>query len=364
MVARLYGIFQASPIALTVVAWLGAFTSLFAATLAIGQNDIKRVLAYSTVSQLGYMMLALGVGGYAAGLFHSTTHAAFKTLLFLCAGSVIHAIGTNDIRKMGGLGRRMPLTAAACTVGVLAIAGIFPFSGFWSKDEILEAVLRSGHPGLYVAALAGVFLTAFYMARLLFVAFSGAPREKTHAHESPPVMTVPLVILAVLAMGLGVIGLPGPGRSIRTFLQPGAVPAVREALDPSVPLLSSALAVVGLLAAFLLYGRPRVRPEPLRRRAAGLYALLANRYCIDALFLIRTLFLTVSRAIAWFDRAVVDGGVNLVGELSRRSGDVLRRTVTGKVQAYALIVFAGLVLAIALVFLLSRGTILYTGVAR
>ena len=201
MVARLYGIFMASADALRLIASLGAFTAVFAALIALAQDDIKRILAYSTISQLGYMMLALGVGGYAAGVFHLTTHAAFKTLLFLGAGSVIHAVGTNDIWKMGGLGRRMPVTAITFFIAVLAIAGIFPLSGFWSKDEILQAARASGHPELYVPALVTVFLTAFYMARLFFVAFAGESRSESHAHESPVVMTVPLVILGLLCGG-------------------------------------------------------------------------------------------------------------------------------------------------------------------
>ncbi len=366
MVARLYGIFQASADALTVVADLGAFTALFAAALAIGQNDIKRVLAYSTVSQLGTMMLALGAGGYTAGLFHLTTHAAFKTLLFLAAGSIIHAVGTNDLWKMGGLGRRMPLTAAACAAGVLAIAGIFPFSGFWSKDSILEAVRHSGRTGLYIAALLGALLTAFYMARLFFVAFSGAPRGEARAHESPPVMTVPLLILAVAALGLGVIGLPGLRQNIHRFLLPAGGPLPPAEPGLSVPLLSSLLAASGFLGAFLLYGRRGRKPEPLRRRVGGLYNALADRLYIDALyrFLVRRLFLSVSRAIAWFDRAGVDGAVNLVGALSLRSGEALRRTVAGKVQGYALIVFAGLALALAAAYLLTRGAALFAGAAR
>ena len=167
------------------VAYLGAFTAIFAALIAIAQDDIKRVLAYSTISQLGYMMLALGVGGYTAGLFHLTTHAAFKTLLFLGAGSVIHALGTNDIWKMGGLARRMPVTAVTFLVAVLAIAGIFPLSGFWSKDAILEAAQASGHRELFVVALISVFLTGFYMARLFFVVFTGAPRSGSPGTNPP-----------------------------------------------------------------------------------------------------------------------------------------------------------------------------------
>ncbi len=350
MVARLYDIFQASADALRVVAGIGGFTAIFAASIAIAQNDIKRVLAYSTVSQLGYMMLALGVGGYGAGVFHLTTHAAFKTLLFLCAGSVIHALHTNDIRLMGGLGRKMPVTAATFLVAVLAIAGIFPLSGFWSKDEILQAVLAGGTTWLSVVALVTVFLTAFYMARLFFVVFTGPAQGEAHAHEhaheSPKVMTVPLIILAVFAAGLGFAGSPWLARDIHSFLEPAA--ARPQGLDVPLLLFSNGLAVAGILLAFLLYRRGRVAREPLARALGPVHTALANKLWVDELYmlLIRGLFFTVTAAIAWFDRHIVDGMVNLVGAASRGGGEVLRRTVTGRVQGYALIIFCGVLVAL------------------
>jgi NADH-quinone oxidoreductase subunit L len=364
MVARLYGIFQASPDALRVVAGLGAFTAVFAAAIALAQDDIKRILAYSTISQLGYMMLALGVGGSVAGggggggsaaiggvavgtgagLFHLTTHAAFKTLLFLGAGSVIHALGTNDIRRMGGLARKMPVTAVTFAVAVLAIAGIFPLSGFWSKDAILESVRGGGHTVLYLVALGTVFLTAVYMSRLFFLAFTGVPRGTATAHESPAVMTVPLVMLAVLAAGLGFAGVPA-------FLDPLARPA---GLDIGTLLLSNGLAAAGILVAFFAFG-PRRRAQTEPRRPGPVYSLLANKFYIDELylFLIRGLYFTLTAAVAWFDRHVVDGMVNLVGGASRKGGALLRRTLAGKVQGYALIVTAGAL--VALVALLAMG---------
>ena len=355
MVARLYGIFMASADALRLIASLGAFTAVFAALIALAQDDIKRILAYSTISQLGYMMLALGVGGYAAGVFHLTTHAAFKTLLFLGAGSVIHAVGTNDIWKMGGLGRRMPVTAITFFIAVLAIAGIFPLSGFWSKDEILQAARASGHPELYVPALVTVFLTAFYMARLFFVAFAGESRSESHAHESPVVMTVPLVILGLLAAGLGVIGTPLLGQGIHAFLAPAeaGVPGI----DISVVILSSALAVAGILAALLIYGLRVVPHETLQRAGGPVYVALRNKLYIDELYmmLVRGLFFTTTAAFAWFDRHVVDGAVNLVGAASKWGGDLVRRSVTGKVQTYALVVFAGLAAALVVLFFSLAG---------
>ena len=364
MVARLYGIFQGSADALRVVAYLGAFTAIFAALVAIAQDDIKRVLAYSTISQLGYMMLALGVGGYSAGLFHLTTHAAFKTLLFLGAGSVIHALGTNDIWKMGGLARRMPVTAVTFLVAVLAIAGIFPLSGFWSKDAILQAAQASGHRELFVVALISVFLTGFYMARLFFVVFTGAPRSGSPGHESPAVMTVPLLILAALAAGLGFIGAPWLARDIHTFLEPSAARAA--GLDLSLLLGSNGLALLGMLLAFLLYGLRLAKPASLRRAAGPAYTLLSRKFFIDELYmlLVRGLFFTTTTAVAWFDRHVVDGAVNLVGGASKKGGDTLRRTVTGKVQGYALVVFCGVVVALAVLIIVNRGMFLPLGARR
>jgi NADH-quinone oxidoreductase subunit L len=356
MVARLYGIFLTSADALTVIAYLGAFTAIFTAVIALAQNDIKRVLAYSTLSQLGYMMLSLGVGGYGAGMFHLMTHAAFKSLLFLCAGSVIHAVGTNDIWRMGGLGRRMPVTMVTFVIAALALAGVFPFSGFWSKDEILKSVLLSGHQDLYIVSLVTVFLTAFYMSRVFFVAFTGAPRGDVHAHESPRVMTVPLAILSVFALGLGVIALPWLGKDIYTFLsldgleRPGG-------LNISILLQSDILAIAGILAAFLVYRVKLVRPETIRTRAGFLYTIVANKFYIDEFYmlLINGLFLTGTRVVAWFDRHVVDGAVNVAGFLSRRTGDALRLTVTGKVQNYALVIFGGVAAALVVALIVILG---------
>jgi NADH-quinone oxidoreductase subunit L len=353
MVARLYGIFQESADALRVVAGLGAFTAVFAAAIALAQDDIKRILAYSTISQLGYMMLALGVGGYGAGLFHLTTHAAFKTLLFLGAGSVIHAAGTNDIRQMGGLARRMPVTTVTFAVAVLAIAGIFPLSGFWSKDEILEAVRAGGHPVLYMVALGTVFLTAVYMSRLFFMAFTGASRGEG-AHESPAIMTVPLLILAVLAAGLGMLGSPWVGRGIHGLLDPAAP---RPVLNMGILVLSNGLAAAGILLALVLFGGRAGARAAHARKAGPLYSLLANKFYIDELYLllIRALFFSLTTAVAWFDRHIVDGTVNLVGGASKMGGALLRRTLSGKIQGYALIITCGALAALAILLAAGLG---------
>jgi NADH-quinone oxidoreductase subunit L len=358
LVGRLYPIFQASEAASTLIAFLGAFTAAFAAAIALVQKDIKRVLAYSTLSQIGYMMLSLGIGGYTPAFFHLTTHAAFKTFLFMCAGSVIHAVGTNDIWKMGGLARRMPVTAIFFGIGTLAIAGIFPFSGFWSKDEILESILHSGHPGLYAVALVTVFLTAFYMARVFFLVFTGKPRgeQRAHAFESPGIMNVPLVILAALSVALGVIVLPWLPWNFHAFLRVGQQVFSRE-LDVPVMVLSDVIGLGGILAAFLIYVKRVVSPEALRRAAGPLYTLLAKGFYVDELYglLVHGLFLAAARGLAWFDRAVVDGAVNLVGVSARRAGDLIRRTLTGKVQGYALLAFGGLAAALLALLLLGLG---------
>src|SRR4029077_16731602 len=219
-------IFEHSPVALEVVAWIGGATALFAATIGLVQTDIKRVLAYSTVSQLGYMFAAVGVGAYAAGVFHLVTHAFFKALLFLGAGSVIHALsGEQDLRRMGGLARRLPATWYTMLVATVAISGLPPFSGFFSKDEILAGAFFAGKPAIFALGLIGSALTAFYMWRLVFLTFLGRSRVAHgvahHSPESPPVMTIPLVILAILAAAAGVWGLPGEhGSAIGRFLAP------------------------------------------------------------------------------------------------------------------------------------------------
>src|SRR5215471_16368903 len=227
MVARCHKLFEMAPQGLEVVAWVGGITAVFAATIGLVQTDIKRVLAYSTISQLGYMFAGVGVGAYAAGIFHLVTHAFFKALLFLGAGSVIHGLqGEQDLRKMGGLAPRMLVTTVTFLVGALALSGVPPLSGFFSKDEILASAFHEGHRALWALLLIGAFMTAFYTFRLVFLAFFGAPRMSKdvahHVHESPAVMTVPLVVLAVLAAVAGLaVGIPTDHGTVFTrFLEP------------------------------------------------------------------------------------------------------------------------------------------------
>ncbi len=373
MVARCFPLFSASPQASLVVATIGGITAIMAATIACTQFDIKRVLAYSTLSQLGYMMLGLGSGGYVAGMFHLMTHAFFKALLFLGAGSVIHAMHEQDIRQMGGLSKYMKVTSLTFLVACLAIAGVPPFSGFWSKDEILVAVKQSGNTTLYVLAVVGAALTAFYMFRLYFVVFAGA--EKKKAHESPAVMSVPLAVLGVLSVCAGWVGLPWMKTGIVSFL---TGPRTHEAgahaahHGPDYAVMGTSLLVVagGILLAYATYMKNWVSREAFSRRLPLLYKLVYNKYYVDEIYqtlvigpvvkLARGLYafdlavidgavngtasLTVllSKAKRWFDLYVIDGLVNGVAWLTQLFGRVGRRAQSGYVQQYALMILIGL----------------------
>jgi NADH-quinone oxidoreductase subunit L len=352
LVARAYFLFAAAPVALFVVALIGALTLFLAATMGVAENDIKRVLAYSTVSQLGYMMLALGVGGYAAGVFHLTTHAFFKALLFLTAGSVIHAVHTNDMWRMGGLARRMPVTAVTCLVGALALAGIFPFSGFWSKDEILASSWFSqvpGHEMFFLLALVTVFITAFYMFRLWFLTFTGGPRseEAEAAHESPWVMVGPLVVFAALAALAGGMKarVPWTAEGFGDFVH---FAGGHEAASPVVMLLSTAAALAGIGVAWSAYRAQLVSPAAFNARFPGVHRLLRNAWYFNRgweLFATRVV-IAGSAVAAWFDRHVVNGMVDGVAWLSGWAGRRLRAAQTGQVQFYAMVFVLGLIVGL------------------
>ncbi len=326
LVARTFPIFTAvqGHLALFPVAIIGAFTAFFASTIAVAQNDIKRVLAYSTISQLGYMMTALGVGGFVAGVFHLITHAFFKALLFLGSGSVIHAVGTNDMMEMGGLRKSMPLTFWTFLAGMLALSGIPPFAGFWSKDEILSHAFDHSLV-IWLVGTAAAFLTAFYMARQVFLVFFGEPRNtEIHAHESPPAMTGPLVVLALGATLLGLLGVPADMPLLGPFL--GNNPFhhfVGEAFEatpfnPQVMGISISVALAGLALGWLLYGRNPLwagEPDPLER-LGPLWVTLKNKYWIDEIYnatVIRGVILLGDLLFA-FDHRVIDGLVNLAGK--------------------------------------------------
>jgi NADH-quinone oxidoreductase subunit L len=379
MVSRSHMIFERAPMALTVVAVIGTLTALFAATIGIAQTDIKKVLAYSTVSQLGYMFMACGVGAFSAGIFHLMTHAFFKGLLFLAAGSVIHAVGgEQDMRKMGGLRSYIPWTFLTMGIATLAIAGIPPFAGFWSKDEILWQAYSSEH-GSWVFWLIGVitaFLTSFYMFRLLFMTFFGDYRgsqvdahgraHATHGHdehghgephESPMVMLVPLMILAVLSTVGGLVGI---GNRFENFLAPvfgsGQVAeAAGEAVSHGTELLlmgvSVTVAVLGFLLAYVLYISKPYLPQKIADALNGFYTAVLNKYYVDELYakLFVKPLVDGSTSILWqgVDRKVIDDTVNNAADAARHVSDEVRHMQSGNLRSYAGWIAAGSAVVIA-----------------
>jgi NADH-quinone oxidoreductase subunit L len=357
MVARSSPLFELAPVSLTVVAWIGGLTAVFAATIALVQNDIKRIVAYSTISQLGYMFLGAGVGAYASAIFHLATHAFFKALLFLAAGSVIHGLsGEQDIRKMGGLRKHMPITAWTFLIGALANAGIAPLAGFWSKDEILYGAIAGGQVAVWALGAGGAFLTAFYMLRCYYVAFEGPSRVDTHAahhlHESPPVMTVPLAILALFSAGVGFVGFP-PEHGVYHRLVEPVFAAAREAeahaaLVGEVPMaiLSLAIAVAGVLVATRFYVWRPETPARMAERYSKAYRVLLNKYYVDELY-DAIIVEPIRRGSFWlwrkFDELVIDGSVNGVASVVRVGSLALRRVQTGYVMNYVLSFIVGAV---------------------
>jgi len=364
MIARMHFLYDLAPAALAVVASIGAATAVFAATIGLVQNDLKKVLAYSTVSQLGYMFLAMGVGAYASGIFHLMTHAFFKGLLFLGAGSVIHGMsGEQDIRKMGGLREKMPTTFLTFAIACAAIAGVPPFSGFFSKDAILFQAFASehGHPVLWAMGLAGAVLTAFYMFRLLFLTFFGQTRADHHTaghvHESPPSMTVPLMVLAALSVAGGWVGLPAGwlwGDRFAEFL----APVLGEphhghhelALEYGLMAVSIVAAGTGIAIAYLFYFHS---PELPARVAASFrrgYQLLLEKYRVDELYdatVVRWTFGLANFFWKLVDVAVIDGTVNGVAMFIRQQSRTWRLLQTGNVQNYALTFMLGAIVVVA-----------------
>jgi NADH-quinone oxidoreductase subunit L len=387
MVTRMNALYQLAPTAMLVVAVVGGATAFYAATMGITQNDIKRVLAYSTVSQLGYMFLALGVGAFTAGIFHLMTHAFFKALLFLGSGSVIHALsGEQDMRKMGALWGRIPVTAKTMMAATLAIAGIFPFAGFFSKDEILWRTFTGGGGGvdkvLYLVGLVTAGMTAFYMFRLVFMTFFGKSRVdhevEHHIHESPSSMTVPLVILAFLSVVGGFVGVPHASLFER-WLEPVVAPvkggvehaeSAGMSMELSLMLLSLAVAGAGIWLAWVVYLKREGLADELAGKWKGLYELVYHKYYMDeiydALFVNRTEDLATSlgvfdrsvvdglgvdgsawlarftsRVSMWWDKWIVDGLVNFTGNTVRLLSYPVRLLQTGLVQSYALFIVLG-----------------------
>ncbi len=347
LVARLFPLFDFVDSAQLAVAVVGLVTALMGATMALVMTDLKRVLAYSTMSHLGFMMLALGAGGYTAAIFHLLMHGVAKAMLFLAAGSIMHAMhDETDIRKMGGLRKRMPVTAAAFIVGALALAGIPPLNAFWSKDEILLAVTANLHPVFTALFLVAIVLSALYMARAVWTVFLGPlKQENAGVHESPAVMAGPLALLAVLAVVTGFIALPlGAYEGVGTFIYDLAHGPHAFKFDPRWSGVSILLALAGLGIGYALYGRATGRAEAIRERFSGLHRVIANRYYMDHAYqwAVDEVVLRLSRILAWFDRKVVnDMGVNGPGLGVVEAGRRLRSHVTGLFADYGAAMIAG-----------------------
>jgi NADH-quinone oxidoreductase subunit L len=364
MIARSHVLYDLTPVTQHVVAVIGLATALLAASIALKQNDIKKVLAYSTVSQLGYMFLGLGVGAYTGAVFHVMTHAFFKALLFLGAGSVIHAMGgEQDMRKMGGLAKSLPVTRWTMLIGCIAIAGIPPFSGFFSKDEILSAAY-SASPIYYIIGVFTALLTAFYMFRLYAETFMGGFRgthdQEHHLHESPAAMTIPLVILAILAVVGGFVGIPEAIKPdshwLGQFLEPvvGVSPKVEGGAGMEWGLMgvSVVVALVGTLWAVARFSK---RPE--LGEATGFGKVLANKWYVDEFYnaiIVRPLDL-LAQFLEFFDKNIVDGIVNLVGRLVQYGSRQLRLLQSGQVGGYVLLMVLG-ILVLFLVELFHTGS--------
>ena len=387
LVARTYPLFEYSSTALNTVAIVGGFTAIFAASIALVQNDIKRVLAYSTISQLGYMMLGLATGGVAVGIFHLFNHAFFKALLFLGAGSINHATGTFDMREMGGLRKAMPKTYATFLIGAASLAGLWPLSGFWSKDAILSNALDK-QPLLFVLVLITVFMTAFYMFRVVFLTFGGTYRGKEHLHESAPVMTIPLIVLAVLAVGSGFFNITG---GFSSFFGTGETHSAIQGLfgifaDP-LPWISLILAGSGIFLAYAIYSRKWLSAESLGKTFSPFYKLFYNKYWVDQLYegiIVKKILMGgLFKAAQFFDSKVIDGGINTfivqkvivrnffaglfafdkkgvdgavtgVADTTLVAGKTIRKAQTGQLQFYGLVIGLGIIALIVSVFIFSR----------
>ena len=356
LVARLHGVYMHAPAASQLIACIGAGTAFFAASIAVVQTDIKKVLAYSTISQLGFMFVALGVGAYGVAVFHLCTHAFFKACLFLGAGSVIHALGgEQDIRRMGGLARRIPVTFACFAVATAAIAGLPPLSGFFSKDEILWFAFASpngGSPLLYAVVAGTALLTSFYMFRLLWLTFLGSSRmdahTERHVHESPLSMTAVTGVLAVLSATGGFLALP---HFLEPVLPRAEASAGLHALEKPLLFASVALALLGLAGAAFFYRGGGAAAARLAQSCAPLHRLLANKYYVDELY-----ERLLARPIVWVsdrvflgvgDRVLLDGSLNGLARLARRGAGALARVQTGDLQTYLLYALLGSVICLA-----------------
>ena len=351
LLARTALLYHFSPEAMEVVAYIGGGTALLAAIIAVAQNDIKRVIAYSTLSSLGYMVMAMGVGGMTAGMFYLTTHAFFKALLFLAAGSVIHALHTQDIWEMGGVFKKIKVTGWTFILGSLAMAGVFPFSGFWSKDEILSAAYSSHHYFLFAIGILTAFVSAFFMARLVFVTFFGKERHHGHPHESPPVMTWPLIILAFFAVVSGFAGMPWIEPNFGSYIAgPSHGGHGEHGFNLFVAGLSTAVVVAGIALGYIIYCK-ELRKDPLEGNV--LYKLAHNKFYFDEFYdnvIVAGIYNGIGKLCNFAEvQVIIHFFVNGFAYITREAGKVLRLSTTGKLQHYTLVMVAGVV-ALILIF--------------
>lgn len=361
LVAALFPLFSASETALLTVAVIGAFTAIFAASIGLVQKDIKRVLAYSTVSQLGYMMLALGSAGYVAGVFHLTTHAFFKALLFLAAGSVIHAIATQNIEKMGGLWKKLPLTAPLFLIGTMAISGVPLFSGFFSKDEILIAAWANGYTFLFWLAVIAAFFTAFYMFRLFFMVFTGESRSDVKdVKESPGVMTFPMIILGILAIFAGYINTPWFGTFLGDWLVDGNAALGQAHIEgPAwIMYVVTAISLAGILFAWLIYGKGSIRRDWLTAKAPALYNILYNKYYVDEFYQVTVVKATnlIAHIVRFVEVYIVGGAVLLVKGIVKGLSSLGSAMQNGQTQMYGTVAAVGLAILVV-IYALTGGYI-------
>ena len=360
MLARTVFLYHAAPPeALMVVAYVGGFTAFMAAVIALTQSDIKRVIAYSTLSSLGYMVMSIGVGGTGAGMFYLTTHAFFKALLFLAAGSVIHALHTNEIWEMGRLFPKMRTTAVTFILGALAMMGVFPFSGFWSKDEILASAFNSGNYLLYGLGILTAFLTAVFMTKLIVVTFFGEKRYHGHPHESPPVMTVPLMVLAFFAVVAGVVGVPGFEPNFASLVEGHSGHGgggAEHHFNILVAATSTIFVLSGMAVGWAIYQKKAVGTEIFTNHLRPVYDFVRNKFYIDDVY-DNVLVARVYDGIAWFlnffeVNFIINFFVNGTAYLTRECGKLLRLMQTGMLQHYTLIMVGG-VLFMIFVFLVT-----------
>ncbi|GKU27571.1 NADH-quinone oxidoreductase subunit L [Clostridium folliculivorans] len=334
LLARGYILFSSLNQVSVVIAYIGGITAFMAGTIALVQRDLKRILAFSTMSQLGYMVMAMGVGGFTAGVFHLTSHAFFKALLFLGAGSIIHAIGVQDIFKMGGLFKRMKVTSITFIIASISLAGVPPLSGFFSKDEILAITYENGYKFLYYLGLITAFLTAFYMARLVFIVFFGKEKQKYSVHKNPWTMTLPLVILSVFAVLYGFMN-----KVFATFIYYGT----SHTIEPNIIVMaeSVAVALLGIFLGWLIYGKKVVSSEALSVKFKFIYKLLFNQYYLNEIYswVYNTIILSISRFFNWWDRNIVDGIFDKTTASIKGMGSKLRIIQSGSLQSYAFIFF-------------------------